>query len=77
MKFINELLDPKGQAKWATDYVTGPLNVEFAQYMKPDRLAKLATAPENLKIQVPLDAKWWASEAGAKAEQRWLSFMQN
>jgi putative spermidine/putrescine transport system substrate-binding protein len=76
MKFVNELLDPKGQAKWATDYVTGPLNVEFAAHMEPGRLAKLATAPENLKVEVPLDAKWWASPAGEKAEQRWLSFMQ-
>lgn len=77
MKFINELLDPKGQAGWATDYMTGPLNTEFAQYMDPDRLATLSSAPDNIAIQVPLSAAWWASEKGEEAEKRWLEFMQN
>ncbi|WP_137391121.1 ABC transporter substrate-binding protein [Rhodoligotrophos defluvii] len=76
MKFINALLDPKGQAGWATDYLTGPLNTAFAQHVEPKRLARLTTAPENLKVQVPLNAAWWASEAGANAEKRWLEFMQ-
>lgn len=76
MKFINELLDPKGQADWATNYTVGPLNTKFAQFMDKERLATLTTAPENLKLQVPLSATWWASPAGEDAERRWLAFMQ-
>jgi putative spermidine/putrescine transport system substrate-binding protein len=76
MKLINELLDPKGQAAWATEYMTGPLNTAFAKHVSPERLARLTTAPDNIAIQVPLNAAWWASEAGSNAEKRWLSFMQ-
>ncbi|NSX89170.1 ABC transporter substrate-binding protein [Agrobacterium tumefaciens] len=76
MKFINELLDAKGQADWANEYLTGPLNTEFAQHISAERLPKLTTAPENLKVQVPLNATWWASKDGEEAERRWLAFMQ-
>ncbi len=76
MKLINELLDPKGQAAWATDYTTGPLNTKFADYMKPERLKTLTTDPANIAVQVPLSAAWWASPAGEDAEKRWLAFMQ-
>ncbi|WP_199259716.1 ABC transporter substrate-binding protein [Paracoccus binzhouensis] len=77
MKLINGLLDPKGQAGWATEYTTGPLNTEFAVFMDAERLGTLTSAPENLAIQVPLSAAWWASEAGEAAEKRWLAFMQD
>ena len=76
LKFMNELLDPKGQAGWATDYTTGPLNTAFAEFMDPTRLASLTTAPANIAIQVPLSATWWASAEGEAAERRWLEFMQ-
>lgn len=76
MKLINELLDPKGQAVWATEYTTGPLNTEFAAFMESERLKALTTDPANLAVQVPLSAAWWASPAGEEAEKRWLEFMQ-
>lgn len=77
LKLINSLLDPKGQAAWVKEYTTGPLNTEFAKYVDPNRLKDLTTSPENLAMQVPLSATWWASPAGADAEKRWLGFMQN
>lgn len=77
MKFINEMLDAKGQADFASGWTTGPLNPGFAQHMEPKRLATLTTAPENMKVQIPLSATWWASPAGEAAEKRWLQFMQN
>ncbi len=76
MKLINALLEPKGQAAWATAYTTGPLNTNFAAFMEPKRLNTLTTAPANIAVQVPLDAAWWASPAGEAAEKRWLAFMQ-
>jgi putative spermidine/putrescine transport system substrate-binding protein len=77
MKLINSLLDAKGQAAWVKEYTTGPLNTEFAKYVDSSRLKDLTTAPDNLAVQVPLSAAWWASPAGADAEKRWLEFMQN
>lgn len=77
MRLVNSLLNPKGQAEWATLYTTGPLNTAFAEHVDPQRLEHLTTAPKNLAMQVPLSATWWASPAGAEAEKRWLEFMQN
>lgn len=76
MKVINEMLNPEGQAKWASNYATGPLNTNFAEFMDPERLKELPSAPENLAIGIPLNNAWWASEAGEEAERRWLEFMQ-
>jgi putative spermidine/putrescine transport system substrate-binding protein len=53
------------------------LNTEFAKHVDPNRLKDLTTSPDNLAVQVPLSATWWASPAGAEAEKRWLAFMQN
>lgn len=77
MAFLNEMLNAEGQAGWATEYATGPLNTNFAKHMDPERLKELPTAPENLSVSIPLSNEWWASEAGQAAERRWLSFMQN
>ena len=41
-----------------------------------EREAKLPSAPGNISRQALLSAQWWASEAGVKAEERWLSFVQ-
>lgn len=76
MKLINGLLDAEGQAKFGEGWTTGPLNPGFAEFIDPERLKMLTTAPENVKTAVPLDAQWWASPEGEAAEARWLKFMQ-
>lgn len=76
MKLINGLLDPVGQARLGEGWMTGPLNPGFAEHIDPERLKTLTTAPDNVKISVPLSADWWASPAGEAAEARWLAFMQ-
>jgi putative spermidine/putrescine transport system substrate-binding protein len=78
MKFVNEAIDAKLQAALPMIIDYGPLNPEaFKTGVIPaEREAKLPSAPENLPRQALLSAQWWASDAGVKAEERWLSFVQ-
>jgi putative spermidine/putrescine transport system substrate-binding protein len=78
MKFVNEAIDAKLQAALPMIIDYGPLNPEaFKTGVIPaEREAKLPSSPENLSRQALLSAQWWASEAGVKAEERWLSFVQ-
>ena len=76
MKLIDGLLDPVGQARLGEGWTTGPLNPGFAEHIDPERLKILTTAPDNVKISVPLSPDWWASPEGEAAEARWLGFMQ-
>lgn len=78
MKFVNEAIDAKLQAALPLIIDYGPLNLEaFATGIIPaERADKLPSSPENMGRQALLSAQWWASEAGIKAEERWLSFMQ-
>jgi hypothetical protein len=78
MKFVNEAIDAKLQAALPMIIDYGPLNPEaFKTGVIPaEREAKLPSAPGNISRQALLSAQWWASEAGVKAEERWLSFVQ-
>lgn len=78
MKFVNEAIDAKLQAALPMIIDYGPLNPEaFNTGVIPaERAAKLPSSPENISRQALLSAQWWASEAGVKAEERWLSFVQ-
>ncbi|SER49204.1 putative spermidine/putrescine transport system substrate-binding protein [Pseudomonas sp. NFACC02] len=78
MKFVNEAIDAKLQAALPMIIDYGPLNPEaFKTGIIPaERAAKLPSSPENLSRQALLSAQWWASDAGVKAEERWLSFVQ-
>jgi putative spermidine/putrescine transport system substrate-binding protein len=78
MKFVNEAIDAKLQAALPMIIDYGPLNPEAFKtgVIPPEREAKLPSAPENLSRQALLSAQWWASDAGVKAEERWLSFVQ-
>lgn len=78
MKFVNEAIDAKLQAALPMIIDYGPLNPEaFKSGVIPaEREAKLPSAPGNISRQALLSAQWWASEAGVKAEERWLSFVQ-
>jgi putative spermidine/putrescine transport system substrate-binding protein len=78
MKFVNEAIDAKLQAALPMIIDYGPLNPEaFKTGVIPaEREAKLPSSPENISRQALLSAQWWASEAGVKAEERWLAFVQ-
>ncbi len=78
MKFVNEAIDAKLQAALPMLIDYGPLNPEaFKAGVIPDeRAAQLPSSPQNMSRQALLSAKWWASEEGIKAEERWLSFVQ-
>lgn len=76
MKLIDGLLEPVGQARLGEGWTTGPLNPGFAEHIDPERLKTLTTAPDNVKLSIPLDPDWWASPEGEAAEARWLEFMQ-
>lgn len=78
MKFVNEAIDAKLQAALPMIIDYGPLNPEaFKTGVIPaERASKLPSSPENISRQALLSAQWWASDAGVKAEERWLSFVQ-
>lgn len=78
MEFVNEAIDAKLQAALPMIIDYGPLNPEaFKTGVIPaERASKLPSSPENISRQALLSAQWWASDAGVKAEERWLSFVQ-
>ncbi|HEY0286101.1 MAG TPA: ABC transporter substrate-binding protein [Pseudomonas sp.] len=78
MKFVNEAIDARLQAALPMIIDYGPLNPQAYKtgIISPDRVAKLPSAPENISRQALLSAKWWASQDGVKAEERWLAFVQ-
>lgn len=78
MKFVNEAIDARLQAALPMIIDYGPLNPEAFKTgtIPADRAAKLPSSPENISRQALLSAQWWASDAGVKAEERWLSFVQ-
>ena len=78
MRFVNEAIDAKLQAALPLIIDYGPLNPEaFKTNLIPaDRAARLPSSPQNISRQALLSSKWWASDEGVKAEERWLSFVQ-
>lgn len=78
MKFVNEAISATLQAALPMIIDYGPLNPKAFETgtIPAERQAKLPSAPANMARQALLSAQWWASEAGIKAEERWLSFVQ-
>lgn len=78
MKFVNEAIDATLQAALPMIIDYGPLNPEAFKTgtIPAERAAKLPSSPQNISRQALLSAKWWASQEGVKAEERWLSFVQ-
>ena len=77
-KVINEMLSPDLQADIPKYIAYGPANPKAYTLGKiaDDVKSTLPSAPENYAKQVLIGADWWASDAGAKATERWLSFVQ-
>lgn len=78
MKFVNEAISARLQAALPMIIDYGPLNPEAFKTgtIPAERAAKLPSAPQNISRQALLSAKWWASQEGVKAEERWLAFIQ-
>jgi putative spermidine/putrescine transport system substrate-binding protein len=78
MKFVNEAISPKLQAALPLIIDYGPINAKAYDtgIIPASILPTLPSSPENIKNQAVLSAAWWASPEGAKAEERWVAFMQ-
>lgn len=74
-KVFERALKADLQAKLPTVIDASPVNTEvYEQNLLPaDLVAKQATSPENLKIQVWTDGDWWA-ENGAAVREKWSAF---
>ncbi len=78
MKLINVMLAPKNQATAASLIDYGPVNPKAYDtgIIPAERLKRLPSAPENLKQQVMLDPKWYATDDADKAFARWTTPLQ-
>jgi putative spermidine/putrescine transport system substrate-binding protein len=78
MKLINVMLAPKNQATAASLIDYGPVNPKAYDtgIIPAERLKRLPSAPENLKQQVMLEPKWYATDDADKAFARWTTLLQ-
>lgn len=78
MKVINVMLDARNQATAASLIDYGPVNPKaFDTGIIPaERLKRLPSSPENLKLQAKLDPGWYATEDADKAFDRWTKLLQ-
>lgn len=78
MKVINVMLAPKNQATAASLIDYGPVNPKAYDtgIIPAERLKRLPSAPENLKLQVLLDPAWYATDDANKAFTRWTTLLQ-
>lgn len=74
MDFINFCTRPIPSANFARLVPYGPVNVEAAALLDPDRLKEMPTAPENLASQFVQNWVWWADNGEAITErfEDWL-----
>ncbi|MGY4334767.1 putative spermidine/putrescine transport system substrate-binding protein [Bradyrhizobium sp. LB7.2] len=74
MKYIAYATMPIPQARLALAIPYGPVNEGFINYVPPERLAILPTAPEIRKQLLPFDYDWWGAnrEAAATKFNKWL-----
>ena len=77
MRVINEFLSPDIQANLPKHYTYGPVNPKAFDTGKisPEEARDLNSSPENLKLQVLMDADWWAGNE-KDIQPRWDAFLQ-
>jgi putative spermidine/putrescine transport system substrate-binding protein len=77
-KLINLALDPKNQATFAATIGYGPVNPKAYKVgiLKPDQIAWLPTAPQNIGKQIYADQTWYASKAAKDVYLRFSKFLQ-
>ena len=61
MKFIEFAMNPESQAGLAKIQPLGPLNAKAFELLSEERARILPSHPDNLKHQVLLNAKFWAT----------------
>lgn len=78
MKALNEFIDAANGVEFTQHIPYGPVNPLAYEGGKipPERLKRLPSAPQNLKVQFFMDPDWWSSPDGEAAEARWTSFLQ-
>lgn len=78
MKVVNEMLDPKNQARFATIIPYGPVNTKAFEtgILSEEVAAGLPTAPGHLEDSAVLNAEFWTSKEGERALERWNRFTQ-
>lgn len=79
MKVLNRLLAPDIQAAIPKLIPYGPVNSRaFTDgLIAPELAATLPSAPQNLKLQIPVDDTWWGDLKNAeKVQEMWTQFVQ-
>ncbi|MGH2533061.1 MAG: ABC transporter substrate-binding protein [Thermomicrobiales bacterium] len=74
MDFINYATRAVPMANFARLVPYGPVNKEAFNYLRPDRLPVLPSAPQNRAVQFIQDRNWWADNMEALRERfdEWL-----
>lgn len=77
-QLIDLALDPRNQAAFAAEIGYGPVNVKAYEtgILKPEEVAWLPTAPQNLGKQIYADQTWYASKEAEEAYLRFSKFLQ-
>lgn len=78
MRVLNELMDPVIQSNLPKYIKYGPVNPKTYEtgLIPPDVARSLNSHPENMKLQLILDADWWGDNH-KEAQLRWDAFMKN
>jgi putative spermidine/putrescine transport system substrate-binding protein len=70
MKFLAEMSKAEYQAKLPDTFATAPANLkafDVAGY-PPEKIATMASAPQNIGLQYPVDPAWWATNGAWASE---------
>nr|WP_298174470.1 ABC transporter substrate-binding protein [uncultured Pseudomonas sp.] len=68
-RFIQFVSQPGPQRAFAESIPYGPVNPQALAALTPERVARLPTAPANLRAALAMDVDFW-SEHGARLDQR-------
>jgi len=60
MRFIDSMLEPKGQARLFETFGNGPVNPEALKYIPEDQKIENPSDPRNKEMQLLLDVGWYA-----------------
>jgi putative spermidine/putrescine transport system substrate-binding protein len=75
-KLLAWIAQPEGQALMGATWPCGVPNLKAYQLMKPEAVAEIPTAPDNLPKMVALDTDWWTANNDVVV-RRWLQWYTN
>ncbi len=73
-RFIDFALQPQVQAELTRHIAYGPTNTKAFDFVKPEDLPKLPSAPEYYAKSFELDAEWWTDNLATVGE-RWQAWV--